>query len=68
VGAVHPERPCLTGLTGAAHRSDRFRDLVGFPSGEHLGEFVVVLCCCCFEFGSFWSLEGKVCAFGASWL
>jgi hypothetical protein len=31
VGAVHPERPSLTGLTGAAHRSDRFRDLVGFP-------------------------------------
>jgi hypothetical protein len=46
-----PERPSLTGLTGAAHRSDRCRGSVGFASGEHVGEFAVVPCCCCFEFG-----------------
>jgi hypothetical protein len=26
---------------------------VGFASGERLGEFHVVLCCYCFEFGQF---------------
>jgi hypothetical protein len=34
-----------------AHRSDRFRGSVGFASSEHLSEFVVFPCCCCFEFG-----------------
>jgi hypothetical protein len=47
-----PERPNLTGLTGAAHRSDRRKGSVGFALGEHLCEFVVVPCCCCLEFGS----------------
>jgi hypothetical protein len=36
----------LTGLTGAT--------LGGFCSGERLGEFAVVLCWGCFEFGSVW--------------
>jgi hypothetical protein len=31
---------------------------VGFASSDHSGEFPAVLCCCCFEFGSFWSSEG----------
>jgi hypothetical protein len=41
---------------------------VEFCSGEHLGEFVVVLCCCCFKFGSVWSLVGLFGRFGVSWL
>jgi hypothetical protein len=68
MGVVHPERSILTGLTGAAHRSNRCRGLVGLASGEHLGEFSIILCCCCFEFGSFCSTEGQVRVFGASWL
>jgi hypothetical protein len=32
--------------------------LVGFCSGERLGEFAVVLCWGCFEFGSVWRLVG----------
>jgi hypothetical protein len=32
--------------------------LVGFCSGERMGEFSVVPCCCCFEFVSVWSLVG----------
>jgi hypothetical protein len=31
---------------------------VGFCSGERLGEFAVVLCWGCFEFGSVWRLVG----------
>jgi hypothetical protein len=31
---------------------------VGFCSGERLGVFAVVLCCCCFEFGSVWRSVG----------
>jgi hypothetical protein len=54
-GAVHPETPGHTSLTGASHRSDRCRPLLGFCSGERLGEFSIVPCCCCFEFGSVWS-------------
>jgi hypothetical protein len=63
-----PERPSLTDLTGAAHRSDRCRGSVGFASSEHLGEFIVVSCCCCFVFGSVWSSVGLFGAFGISWL
>jgi hypothetical protein len=60
-----PERPSLTGLTGAAHRSDRCRGSVGFALGERLGVFPVVPSSCCFEFGQFWSSIG---GFGISWL
>jgi hypothetical protein len=42
--------------------------LVEFCSGEHLGEFAVVLCCCYFEFGSDWGLVGLFGRFGVSWL
>jgi hypothetical protein len=63
-----PERPSLTDLTGAAHRPDRCRRSVGFASGECLGEFVVVLCSYCFEFGSVWSSVGLFGGFGVSWL
>jgi hypothetical protein len=38
---------------------------VGFCSGEHLGVFVVVPCCCCFEFGSVWWSVGLFGALGA---
>jgi hypothetical protein len=38
---------------------------VGFCSGEHLGVFVVVLWCCCFEFGSVWWSVGLFAALGA---
>jgi hypothetical protein len=64
VGAIHHERPSLTGLIGATHRFDWCRGLVGFASGERLGEFSVVPCCCCFEFGLFWSPEGQVWVLG----
>jgi hypothetical protein len=54
-GAVHPELPRL-------HRSDRcswlvwpVQPLVGFCSGERLGEVAVVLFWGCFEFGQFGS-------------
>jgi hypothetical protein len=50
-----PSCPDYTGLTGALDRSDRCESLVGFVSGERLGVLAVVLCCCCFEFGSVWS-------------
>jgi hypothetical protein len=30
------------------------QSILGFCSGEHLGVFVVVMCCSCFEFGSVW--------------
>jgi hypothetical protein len=66
--AVHPESFGHIGLTGASHRSDRCRLLVEFCSGERLDEFPVVLCCCCFEFGSFWSSVGLFGGFGISWL
>jgi hypothetical protein len=65
---VIPERPSLTGVTGATHRSDRCRGSAGFASGERLGEFVVVPCCCCFEFESVWSSVGLFVGFGISWL
>jgi hypothetical protein len=41
---------------------------VGFTSGECLGEFVVVMCCGCFEFGSVWSSAGLFGGFGVSCL
>jgi hypothetical protein len=63
-----PERPSLTGVTGAAHRSDRCRGSMGFASAEHLGELVVVPYYCCFEFGSVWSSIGLLGGFGISWL
>jgi hypothetical protein len=66
VGVVHPERPSLTDLTGVAHRSDRCRGLMGFTSVERPVEFLVVPCCCCFEFGSFWSLGGWFLRIGIS--
>jgi hypothetical protein len=66
MGVVHPESPGHTGLTGASHRSDRCRPELGFCSGEHLGEFAVVHCCCCFEFGSVWSAVGLFGRFGVS--
>jgi hypothetical protein len=37
--------------TGAGDRSDRCRPFMGFASGECLGEFLVVSCFYCFEFG-----------------
>jgi hypothetical protein len=40
------------------------RGSVGFASGDHLGEFVVVLCCCRFEFGFVWSSVGLFGEFG----
>jgi hypothetical protein len=42
--------------------------LVGFCSGERLGEFVVVLCWGCFEFGSVWRSVGLFGDLGAFWL
>jgi hypothetical protein len=41
---------------------------VGFALGERLGEFVVVSCCCCFDFGSVWISVGLFGGFGVSWL
>jgi hypothetical protein len=61
-----PERPSLIGLTGAAHRSDRCRGSVDFALGECLAEFVVVLCCYCFAFGSVWSSVGMFSGVGVS--
>jgi hypothetical protein len=37
---------------------------VRFCSGECVGVFPGVLCCCCFEFGSEWGSGGQVCGFG----
>jgi hypothetical protein len=42
VGAVHPELPDLTGLTGAAHQPDRCKGYVAFASDECLVEFPIV--------------------------
>jgi hypothetical protein len=60
-GAVHPDEL-------RSHRSDQCLSLVWpvqtpveFCSGECLGQFDVVPCCCCFKFGSVWS---SVCLFG----
>jgi hypothetical protein len=61
-----PRAQVLTGLTVASHRSDWCRLLVKFCSGERLGEFPIVLCCRCFEFGSVWSSGGQVGRFGIS--
>jgi hypothetical protein len=63
-GAVHPKSSGHTGLTSSSHRSNRCRLSVEFCSGEHLGEFPIVLCYCCFEFDSFWSSGGQVCVLG----
>jgi hypothetical protein len=63
-----PDRSSLTGLTGAAHKADRCRGSVGFASGEHLAEFVVVPCSGCSEFGSVWSSVGLFGGVGVSWL
>jgi hypothetical protein len=67
-GAVHPKLPRL-------HRSDRctwpvwpVQPLVGFCSGECLGDFVVVLCWVCFEFGSVWRSVGLFGVWGLSGL
>jgi hypothetical protein len=58
-----------------SHRSDRCLSLVWpvrtpikFCLGERLGEFVVVPCCCCFEFGSVWNSVGQFGRFGVFWL
>jgi hypothetical protein len=61
-------RPGHTGLTGASHQFDRCRHRLSFCSGERLGVFAVVPCCCCFEFGSVWSLVGLIGRFGVSCL
>jgi hypothetical protein len=68
VGVVHPDEL-------RSHRSDRFlspvrpvRTPVEFCSGEHLGEFAVVPCCCCFRFGSVWSSVGLFGVLGLSGL
>jgi hypothetical protein len=42
--------------------------LVGFCSGERLGEFAVVSCGCCFEIGAVWSLGGQFGVLGLSGL
>jgi hypothetical protein len=68
VDVVHPESSGHISLTGASHRSDRCRLLVELCLGEHLGEFPIVSCWCCFKFGSVWSPEGQECGFGASLL
>jgi hypothetical protein len=67
-GAIHPESSGHTGLTGASHRSDQCRLFIEFCLVECLGEFPVVLCCRCFEFGSVWSSVGLFGGFGISWL
>jgi hypothetical protein len=67
-GVVHSESSGHTVLTGASHRSDRCGRLLSFCSGEHLGEFTVVPCCCCFKFESVWSSVGMFGRFGVSWL
>jgi hypothetical protein len=54
-------RGCCSSRAAQPDRSDRCRGLVGFASGEHLGEFPVVMCCCYFEFSSVWNSEGQVC-------
>jgi hypothetical protein len=41
---------------------------VGFALGEHLAELPIVSCCCCFEFGLFWSSVGLFGGFGISGL
>jgi hypothetical protein len=63
-----PSAQVLTGLTGASQRFDWCRPLVGFCSGERLGDFPGVFCCCCFEFGEFWSLGGWFLGIGVSML
>jgi hypothetical protein len=63
---VIPRAQVLTGLTGASHWSDRCRLLVDFCSCECFGEFLVVSCCCYFEFGQFWSSVGLFGRFGIS--
>jgi hypothetical protein len=55
-----------TSLTGASHQFDRCIPQLGFCSGEHLGEFAVTPCCCCFEFGSIWSSVGLFGVLGLS--
>jgi hypothetical protein len=61
-----PSCPGYTGLIGALDRSDRCESLVGFASCERLGVFVVVSCCCCFEFGSVCSSVGLFGVLGLS--
>jgi hypothetical protein len=61
-----PRSPGHTGLTGASHRSDWCNPCWVFCSSERLGVFAVVLCCCCFEAGSFWSSVGLFGVLGLS--
>jgi hypothetical protein len=49
-----------------SHRSDQSKLFVEFCSGECLGVFPVVSCCCSFEFGQFWGLVGSFSGFGIS--
>jgi hypothetical protein len=67
-GAVHPEKP-------RPHRSDQclspvwpVQPLLGFCSGEHLGVFVAVPCCCCVRVWVVLELDRPVWCFGAFWL
>jgi hypothetical protein len=41
-----PSCPGVIGLTGALDWSDRCKPFVGFASGERLGVFPIVVCCC----------------------
>jgi hypothetical protein len=68
-------RGCCSSQELRSHRSDRclspvwpVQTPVEFCSGEHLGEFAVVLCCYYFVFGSVWSLVGMFGRFGVCWL
>jgi hypothetical protein len=68
-GVVHPNEL-------RSHRSDQclspvwpVQTPVGFSSSERLGEFAVVPCCCCFDFGSVWSSVGMFGVLGlSSWV
>jgi hypothetical protein len=61
VGVVH-----RTALTSVSHRSDWCRLPIELCSGERFGEFSIVSCCCCFEFGSVCSSVGLFGGFGIS--
>jgi hypothetical protein len=65
-GVIHPESSSHTSLTGASHRSDRCILVVELCLGERHGEFLAILCCRCFEFGSVWSSVGLFGGFGIS--
>jgi hypothetical protein len=68
MGAVHPESAGHTSLTGASHRSDRYRPQLGFCSGERLGKFAVVPVWLLLQVWVSLELGRSVWCLGAFWL